>query len=172
MPLIELVADFNRQYPGNKASEHYEKTPGGTHLKYQIGFPSGRGIVIMFQILLERDFFREVPADWRHLHHHSAVCIPKFKDRRVQGWGFVKGTDERGFNILLVERANEVYGELVMMQNEMGLPSDARPRPTPFPFDFKELEQELQLIDAMHIYKTSTLAFDVDYLREFVASYV
>jgi eukaryotic-like serine/threonine-protein kinase len=89
-----------------------------------------------------------------------------------EGWGSVRGSDGGGFNILVVEKTNEVYGEIVMMQNRMGFPSNAQQRPEPFSFDLQELERELQLIDAMHIYKTNTQEFDVEYLREFVASYV
>lgn len=171
-PLMELVAEFNRQYPGNKAWENYERPVGGTHLRYEIGFPSNRGIEIMFQILLERDFVRTIQPDWRHIHPHSTVCIPTFKGRRVQGWGAVRGSDGRGFNILLVERPNELYGELIIMRNQMGFPSNAQPRPEPFAFGLQELERELQLIDAMHIYKTITATFEIDYLRDFVVGYV
>ncbi len=171
-PLIELVAEFNRQYPGNKATEHYEKPPGGTHFQYSVGFPSMRGVSILFQVLLERDFIREIPADWQYMHSHREVRIPTFKGRRVQGWGSVMGSDGRGFNILLVEKPDEVYGDIVMMQNRMGGLSPAQGRPEPFAFDLHDLERELQLIGVMHDYATSTPAFDVNYLCEFVASYV
>jgi hypothetical protein len=172
LPLLELVAEFNRQYPGNKAHENYEKPPGATHFNYSVGFPSQRGVNVFFQVLLERDFIREIAPDWQHLRPHREICIPTFKNRKVQGWGSVQGSDGRGFNILVVEKANEVYGDVVMMQNRMGFPSNAQQRPEPFSFDLQELERELQLIDAMHIYKTNTQEFDVEYLREFVASYV
>jgi serine/threonine protein kinase len=172
LPLIELVAEFNRQYPGNKAHENYEKIPGGTHFNYSIGFPSQRGINVFFQVLLERDFIREIAPNWQYMRPHNEVCIPTFKGRRVQGWGNVQGSDGRGFNILLVERPNEIYGDIVMMLNRMGFPSNAQQRPDPFAFELRELEHELQLIDAMHIYKTNTQDFDIEYLREFVANYV
>ena len=134
-----LVAEFNRQYPGNKARENYEKTPGGIHFNYSIGFPSQRGINVFFQVLLEKDFIREIAPNWQSLRPHKQVCIPIFKGKRVQGWGSVRGSDGRGFNILVVERPNEIYGDIVMLLNRMGLASNAQQRPEPFSFDLNEL---------------------------------
>ena len=172
LPLMELVAEFNRQYPGNKASEHYDKTPGGTHINYSVGFPSQKGAVVFFQVLLEKDFIREIAPNWQRMRSHKQVCIPKFRGKRVQGWGIIHGTDGRGFNILLVERTDEIYGDIIMMVNRMGFPSNAPQRADPFAFEVRELEQELQLIDAAHIYHTDVKNFDPEYLREFVVNYV
>ncbi|HTQ51695.1 MAG TPA: serine/threonine-protein kinase [Candidatus Acidoferrales bacterium] len=173
-PLQKLVAEFNRKYPGAKARESGTILEGHRFEQFDYGiiFPSGKGIVLAFVVLLEKDFVRKVRADFTRMRDYTAVRIPMYKDRRIQGWGFVKASDGRGFNILLVERPGEIYGDFVMLRNGMGVPSYAVQRPTPFPHELKELEKELHLMDAMHIYKTEASPFDANYLCEFVAQFV
>lgn len=59
--------------------------------------------------------------------------------------------DGRGFNILLLENKDELYGEWFILENYNSGFSTKR-RPEPFAFELDELEEEIQYIDAIHIY--------------------
>lgn len=170
-PLAELVDQFNREYSGQKASLAADDA-NATRFRCAILFPSARSVTIEFRVLLDEHFIREIPSNFQYRSPRRKVCIPTFQGRRVQGWGIVQSSDGRGFNVVLVDRTGEVYGEFLLLANSMGFPSQAKERPNPFAFAFNEIEHEFALIDATHIYSTKVEPFDANYLREFVASYV
>lgn len=170
-PVRELISEFNRRYPGDKASEKFESPEGGVHFSYVVNFPSRHTVSVDFRVLLEKNFVRHLPADSRHMSSRIEVCIPKFNGRRVQGWGIVQGTDGRGFNILLVERADEVYGEFVLVKTTVVSNPQTGQRIDPAAFQYTDLEQHLQLNLVSQLYSGNSQEFDIEYLRDFIASY-
>ena len=171
-PIQELIDEFNRHYSSAKASIS-EGSSNDKQTSYQLYFPSGNRVEIVFRVCLEEDFVRETRHnDYGRVFTGRKVAIPRLRDRPVQGWGFIKGSDARGVNLVLVETAGELYGEFMMLVNKMGIPANVEQRPEPFPFDFDELEEEIRRIGAIHIYSTDIREFDPEFIKEFVANYV
>ena len=98
--------------------------------------------------------------------------MPEYKGNKLMAWGFIKGSDGRGFNLILVEKRDEVYGEWFMLINTSSASSSATKRPSPFPFEFSEIEDEMKNIGASHIYYTEDIIFDSNYLIQFFSSYI
>ena len=87
-------------------------------------------------------------------------------------WGYVRGSDGRGFNILLVHNTDEDYGTWFTLVNKNNI-IVANPRlPEPFPFELKELEREIQLLNSTHIYTTQQYTLDIEFLKEFISNYI
>ena len=42
-------------------------------------------------------------------------------------------------------------------------------RPNQFVFEFDELEKEIQLVQATHIFNTEVMPFDIEKIQEFIA---
>ena len=179
-PLESLIDDFNAEYAGEKASFSQsggtlgEKMARATLTKTgaQIHFPGGSRIQLSFCVCLEEDFLRDVTIDdFGRRSTRRRVMLPRLKDQRVLGWGLLKASDGRGFNIVLLEEPGDLYGRFVFFVNKMGFPSRATQRPEPFPYEFEELEEEIRLIGAMHIYSTKVQDFDEAFLTTFVSEY-
>jgi eukaryotic-like serine/threonine-protein kinase len=168
-PLADLVDRFNREYSGEKAKLTVDASDSS--LRRAIWFPSTKSITLEFRVLLPEHFVRDIPPDFRHRSVRREVCIPKYEGRYIQGWGRVEGSDGRGFNVLLVEQRGQIYGEFLMLTNSMGVPSAAAKRQEPFAFKFDELEAEMNLLGAMHIYSSAVRPFSIDYMFKFIAEY-
>lgn len=178
-PLESLIDAFNAGYAGEKASfsrrgatlgEMARGTP--TETGAQIHFPGGSSVQLSFRVCLEEDFVRDVTIDdFGRRFTRQRVVLPRFKDQRVLGWGLVKGSDARGFNVILLEQPGDLYGRFVFFVNKMGFPSRVEQRLEPFPYEFEELEREIRLIGAVHIYSTNVQDFDELFLTNFISEY-
>jgi len=178
-PIRSLVDDFNRDYAGPKVSFSEQGITIGQAMMQitkdatiQVRFPSGQSVSVRFRVCMKEDFVREVFHNEDGLpFRHKKVILPQLKEQRVMGWGFVKASNGKGFNIVLIEQQGDLYGRFVFLVNRMGFPADVEQRPEPFPFDFEELEREIQFIEAYHIYSTKTEEFSEAFLTNFVSEY-
>lgn len=170
-PLERLILEFNDNYAGAKTK--ITGSSDTTGLSYRIFLPSGKTFTIDFRVLLDTDFVQEVRHDnYGRTYQLTEIRIPHFTNRRVQGWGVLKGSDGKGFNVVLLEKPEQIYGEFLLFLNKAGFFQDSERRPEPFPFEFDELEREIQLVGAMHIYSTTVNPLTDVFLSEFVATYV
>ena len=87
-------------------------------------------------------------------------------NRLIKAWGHVKSHSGRGFNLLLVNTiANDLYGRwetFHVCHSPLARTRDERLEP--FPFDTHELPQEIRLLNAIHIYKTTQDIFKPEML--------
>jgi eukaryotic-like serine/threonine-protein kinase len=142
-----------------------------TETAAHIHFPGGSTVQLNFRVCLADDFVREVTVDdFGRRFTQTKVMLPHLNRQRVMGWGFVKGSDGRGFNIVLLEQQGDLYGRFVFFVNKSGF-FGGKQRPDPFPFEFDELEEEIRLIGAMHIYSTNVQDFGETFLVNFVSEY-
>jgi eukaryotic-like serine/threonine-protein kinase len=81
--------------------------------------------------------------------------------REIRAWGLVKAPSGRGFNLLLVaESPSDVYGNWMTLHvQHSALVVQHDDRPEPFGFEIKELPEEIQYLNAVHIYQTRKSAF-------------
>jgi hypothetical protein len=171
-PLRPFLQDFNSRYQKRNAT----LTPEAGKLSRQhvIQAPGGR-VEFRIEPLLDEAFIREreVPDFYGDsVRRRRQVERPHLKGRKILAWGFVRGYDHKGFNLLLLERPGEIYGDWVLLFNKVGFFGSAPQRPEPFAFDFQELEQEVRNVGAMHIYATDVRELEDKLLKEFVANYL
>ena len=130
-------------------------------------------IRIELTAILEEDFYRDVEIkDFGRIIKRRELHIPKVQNRKVLAWGFIKANDKRGFNILLLENSESVYGNWLLLFNKhsvLVIPKNNRPEP--FPFEFKEIEEEINYLNAMHIYVTTKSDLDLNKIKEFISNY-
>lgn len=140
-PIKGLVREFNAHYAGAKAVIS-EWASSESMMKREVRFPSAKSVFIHFAVVREEEFMRRLPIEeYGRIYERNVNQCPKFRDRRVQGWGVIKGSDGRGFNVLLVERPGEIYGEFMVMFNKVGpFAVSIKPIAEPFAFEFDDLE--------------------------------
>ena len=151
-PLKIHLDNFNAQYTGPRIviKKEYDTDKD---IGYSIIVPSGSTIVIMLRILFDEDFMRtRIINDFGRRIERRELMRPLFLERRILAWGRALLDLGKGFNILLVECQGEIYGEFYILYNTND-PGTIRKRlPEPFPFEYEELEKEVALIGAGHIY--------------------
>ena len=165
-PLKDLVDEFNFKYAGNKI-QLLDRSLG-------IGLrsPSGKAIDISLRQIIEEDFHRKVTFnDFGRSLSRSELRVPKLYNRTLMAWGVIKSSDGRGYNIVLVENAGDMYGTWYMFVNYNNIIFENR-RPEPFPFDFNEIEEEMQHFNATHIYRTEVKSLDIDLIKSFLSQYI
>ena len=71
-----------------------------------------------------------------------------------------------------MENSESVYGNWLLLFNKhsvLVIPKNNRPEP--FPFEFKEIEEEINYLNAMHIYVTTKSDLDLNKIKEFISNY-
>lgn len=168
-PLLEFSEEFNKKAGNNLFTTRI--TNDGFRLTF--GVSGSADVVISLVPILERDFYRK-----RQVNDHgrrvtvTELEIPKYQNRKLMAWGFVRGSDGRGFNLLLVENKDEEYGSWYTLTNYNHITVRSQRLPEPFPFELNELEKEIRLIRAVHIYRTEDRVLNIDIIKKFIAEYV
>lgn len=96
---------------------------------------------------------------------------PEIDNRKIIAWGCIEENMWSWFNILLVEKKENLYWEWYLLENRYsGLYRGDRNRPEPFPFRLNELPKEIHLIKAMHIYSSKLTSFDPIKIIDFISN--
>lgn len=172
-PIRNFSDEFNSKYEGPKIqlSEIHSQDDG--EFDYSVTMPSRSHIRITFKSIIEENFTRKHSVDdYGRASVVTRLEIPAYNGKKIMAWGFIKGSDGRGFNLILVEKKDEIYGEWYMLLNTSSALSSRQKRPSPFPFEFSEIEEEIQTIRAIHIYNTDDKILNLEYLIEFFSSYI
>ncbi len=170
--IIEYIRNFVEEFNNKYGREDIRLKTG--LFDYKLFTPAGNHLTIRIEPVLEDNFYRQrIVNDYgRHVNLTEPI-IPEVNRRKVLAWGYLKGNDGRGFNLVLLKKDNEVYGEWHMLINRTSAFARAeRPRPTPFPFEFNEIEEEIHNIRAIHIYATDVHVLNIDYILGFIAKYI
>jgi serine/threonine protein kinase len=170
-PLREFIDEFNRAYARSPA--RISDSADTRSVQLSIWMPGGATISLQFQVVLDSAFTRRIERTdpFGDRYTRVGVQVPQVRDRRVQGWGFLQASDGKGINILLVERADEIYGEWMILINRSGMFSEGSYRPEPFAFDFAELEEGVRYIGVLGRYQVEPKPLDLQYIKEFISNY-
>jgi len=172
-PLEEKMNEFNKRYHnggikfGEKEIHVLEK------FVYIIKFVSGKDIQIYIEGLYDYKFEYQVSPEslidipFPTKENLIRKVVPKLKDRKILAWGFLKTSESKGFNIFLVEKENDIYGEWLILENKNSALSRRERLPEPFPFEIQEFQKELPRINAMHIYNSKIIEFNIKYIIDF-----
>ncbi len=172
-PLEEKMNEFNKRYHnggikfGEKDIHVLEK------FVYIIKFVSGKDIQIYIEGLYDYKFEYQVSPEslidipFPTKENLIKKVVPKLKGRKILAWGILKTSEGKGFNIFLVEKENDIYGEWLILENRNNALSRRKRLPEPFPFEIQEFQEELPHINAMHIYKSKIIEFNIKYIIGF-----
>jgi hypothetical protein len=167
-PIKDFIDDINSKSDGPKIDFHFDKNSFLNTIIY-----ANIQIRIELAPIIEEDFYREVEIkDFGRIIRRRELRLPKIQNRKVLAWGLIKASDKRGFNILLLENPESIYGNWLLFFNKhSALVIQKNNRPEPFPFEFKEIEEEINYLNAMHIYVTTKSDLDLNKIKEFLSNY-
>ncbi|PEL87093.1 serine/threonine-protein kinase [Bacillus wiedmannii] len=173
-PIKEFVDEFNeRSLDGKIGLQDIMDT--WNSYKTSMRLPSDILISIDVRILRDEDFMRDVPREIPMPYLGNTRRILKrpifpIGDKKVLAWGYIKNQQGIGYNLLLLEDKDELYGEWIMLSNSVNaLVAMKYNRPDQFVFEFNELEKEIQHVRGLHIYDIEVMPFDIEKIQEFIA---
>lgn len=163
-----LIKEFNDKYVGEDMVLE-EISPW----RYAIHLISGNKLQIHFQPILEKDFYRDVPArGFGETRTVRRLMKPRANNRELMAWGVIKGPDGGGINLLLLEQEDDIYGLWNCLINvNSGFSMNPR-KPEPFAFDFNELEKEIHNINVTHIYVISPEQYNIRRIADLIKAYI
>ncbi len=169
-PLEEKIKELNKYYHNGeiKFGEKEIHVPG--KFVYIIKIVPGKDIQIYIEGLYDFTFKYQVSPNslinipFPLKENLIKKVAPKLKGREILAWGFLKTSEGKGFNLFLVEKEGDLYGEWMLLENRNSAFSRRERLPEPFPFEIKEFQEELSLIDATHIYNSKIIEFNIKYI--------
>lgn len=172
-PLFELIKGFNARYP-NGDIKITLNTKYSKEFSIKIVTPSNKVININLIPIIERDYLNKVPRYYTDRYGNNrriSPKMPKIREGKILAWGYLDTEDRTGFNILLIEDTNDMYGKLMLLENNSNGFSNKN-RPSPFAFDIEELPKEIELIHTMHIYNSELITFNIDKFFNYISKYI
>lgn len=169
--LQDLVQKFNSKSPNGSMKIVPNNNYDQKTIKNTITLVSGEKIEIEIVALLEKDFVRiQEYNNFGETIRRTQVKMPLLNKKRILAWGRLNTHEQTGFNILLIEKTGEIYGEWVLMENTNSGFARSR-RPEPFGFKFSEIEKEIQYVNTTHIYNSNILPLDKNKFYEYILKY-
>jgi serine/threonine protein kinase len=167
-PLKEFVEEINAKSDGPKITCHFNSNSFLNSVEY-----SFNKIKIDLKPIVDEDFYRDVKInDYGSPFIRRELRVPKIDKRRILAWGCLKASDNRGFNLILLQNADSIYGDWLLLfnrHNAIAVGKDNRPEP--FPFEMNELEEEINYLNAMQIYVTDRYPLGFNKIKEFLIEY-
>lgn len=174
-PIRQFAEDFNMHYSGSSklvinSVNGYSPSP---RFSANISFPSGNNVWFDFEAILLENHTREVLIDriFGDEGYRTEHYIPQCNKRNVLAWGQVKDSTDIGFNLILLDAEQAIYGDWFILINTNSGFSRSR-RPEPFGFDLNELPEEIELIKATHIYNSDLKPLDIQYVLQYISERV
>ena len=157
LPLKEFVDELNSHLIDDKISFNESS------LQINIGFSNGKYVSISCSVIYEEYFYRERYYEWLgQRKSKSELRMPKLRNENIIAWGIIKASSKKGYNLLLIEKSDDPYGNWILLTNTNNALSTRNRTPEPFYFDYRELEGELPHINALHIYDMKDEPLNLD----------
>ena len=173
VPICEFIDSFNSQYPNGKISiDKFDIGNYKNSIDVNLKLVSGKNINLRVEPILESNFVRteKFKNGFGEIATKTAVKTPKYRDNPISAWGGLYSDDGRGFNILLIEKKDELYGEwLIIMNTNSGFSRDRRIEP--FAFKLNELEKEIQSVNSTHIYNSEIISLNIEKFYEYISMF-
>lgn len=169
-PLKKIIDEFNNKYQNGKIRMSEVPKFPQKEIDISVKMLSGRNLYISLRSIIDEDFYRVINInDFGETIQRKQLCRPNLRGKKVLAWGYMCNSDRRGFNIVLIEKDNDIYGEWLVLKNSNSGFSN-RHREEPFFFEYEEFEKEIQHIGVMHIYNTEILPLNIEEIFVFFAS--
>lgn len=175
-PLKDFINMFNENYQGtSKISLNERKSYDNISFRYVFHLCSGKEIELQLRVLLEEDFFKteRIETEIGRILEREVLNFPDYKNKRIMAWGYFTAESGEGFNLLLVEEKEGIYGSWYIVKNKNSGFHNRRIEPEPFAFDFDELEREIIFIgtNTIHIYDADIYSFDLSHFHDLIDRY-
>lgn len=171
-PIEEFVDGFNAQYAGhgNYSVNNTSFVDMSRTISTTITLPSTGQVKINGEVIFKENFTRDRKldpffGDGRIVKEHY---IPQCDGRHVMFWAQVSDYAGLGFNILLLESEDDIYGEWFVLESESNGLSRTN-RPSPFGFSLSELPKEIVHLRALHIYNMRLLPYECEKIIGYLA---
>lgn len=168
-PIQEFIDTFNKAYPQGKITiTPVERISRYDSINVEINLVSGSKVEIKLKPILDKDFIRKVTRrEFGEEYTRVELQLPEYRGRKIKAWGGLY-INKRGFNILLVQNQEELYGEWLILENtNSGLVQSNRP--DPFAFDFSEIEKGVQQINVMSRYNSKIEEFNIEKFMAYIS---
>ncbi|MBD7945691.1 serine/threonine protein kinase [Psychrobacillus sp. Sa2BUA9] len=176
-PLKEFVDKFNIASIEEKMIFH-NPVLHSNEMSFKIKLASSDTLEVKMQVLFDEDFFREAKKGYYrdegfYNSLHQRVVRPKYKNNlEILAWGLIKIANGVGYNILLLENKEEIYGDFVFLLNSQNpIVRHRTSRQQPIAFDYNELEEHVPLINTLSHYNTEVLEYSDEILTQFLVNY-
>ncbi|MBI4834945.1 MAG: serine/threonine protein kinase [Planctomycetes bacterium] len=175
-PLDSFIKELNERYTGSNKVILHNRQPG-RDFNCLIGLPSGNPLALEIRPLIDEEFNREKEIDdYGRTIRVRRLERPLWKNKKIMAWGYLKSKDGKGFNVILVEKDNDAYGEWVILTNTNNalVKPEARRNVEPFPFEFREMEKEIKFAsgNVTHIYVTKAEQLKINHFVNFIEEYI
>lgn len=148
-PLKNYVEEFNTRYTGTKMVLDQFKSHEKDNVVLKLQLPSYKRVDIKLRTLYDKDF-EKIREDRFMERKYKDVVRPKVENKLVLAWGYFDVQDGHGFNLLLVEDEDNIYGKWVFMKNKISAfyqkPNNVK---EPFAIEFDGLEEALMHLNVM-----------------------
>lgn len=174
-PLEEKMNEFNKLYHNGEIKFGEKETHVIENFTYIIEFVSQKYIQIYAEALYDYKFEYQVSPEslidipFPTKKNSIKEVVPQLKERKIQAWGVFRTSVGKGFNLFLVEKEDDIYGEWLILENRNSALSQRKRLPEPFPFMIQEFQEELPHINvnATHTYTPKIIEFNIKYIIGF-----
>lgn len=165
-PLKEWCSDFNSRSTSGSINLNFDDSKN-SHIMNIAG--KARILFNISPVYKLKWRYERRQRDYDRMFDSVYEVEPKLNEKLILAWGYVKDNLNRGFNLFLLKKDDDIYGDWVMMFNKNNALSRELREPEPFAFEYDEFQKELPLVKHMHIYNSSILPFKLDTLIEFIS---
>lgn len=169
-PFKKFIEEFNERYASGKIQIKSEFSD----TSYEITLVSGVTLMLDIRPLFDKELYREKEiGDYGQRTVVRRLERPLLQGRKILAWGYLKSLrGGKGFNIILVEKEGDIYGEWFVLINTNNPLFGHQRRSEPFHFEFNEIEEEIRHVNATHIYSTRVEAFNLNHIVKFIEEYI
>ncbi len=172
-PLRTIIDQFNKNYVQGKIRIENKSYPYTDLFEYWVYLLSGKMLILKIAPLHDENCFRDIPFDdYGQRRSHREFHRPQVQKRNILAWGSLESQYETGFNVVLLENSETMYGDWVVLINKnSSLARSPARNKEPFAFRLNELPREIECIDAMHIYTTKVEPLSMEHFVEYIKTY-
>lgn len=176
--IFSLIETFCEQFNNDYAKESKfrvvkNKPMFNDRFTYEVLTPSLKKIIIETEVIFAENHQRKIPVDriFGGSGYRMQSYIPQCNKRNVLAWSQVKDDDGIGFNILLLESKESMYGDWYILTNTNSALVRKR-RNEPFGFSIKELPEEIGYLNVTHIYDLDLSGYDDSVILAYLTKHV
>ncbi|PZT54345.1 serine/threonine-protein kinase [Paenibacillus silvae] len=146
-PLQEFIELFNTKYTANpKITLEPFNNLQRDNFVVKMHLPSHQRIEIKLKVLYDKDFMKERTDRFDRFDQRKFKVLerPKLNNQLILAWGYFDIVATHGFNLLLVEEEDNIYGRWYLMKNKISaLYQKPKNVQEPFAIEFDGLEQAI-----------------------------
>ncbi len=168
-PLQTWIEEFNAKSQHGSVKMDYSRLDDFADGRFglQFSLPGRCTVTIELASLFDFAWTRQ-RYDKIYQRELTVRKVPQFKGKKIMAWGSMTSNSGAGFNLLLLEQEDDIYGSWIVLINRNAGLFPNRRMPEPFPFMPDEYERELEIasVGAMHIYNSEVKALTEAVLGE------